>query len=42
VLGVVFVIIGFAYSNSGIWMIGFIFLAIGAFELVRKKKSKRE
>jgi hypothetical protein len=30
VLGTVFVIMGFAYGNSGIWMIGFILLGIGA------------
>ena len=29
VLGVVFVVIGFAYSNSGVWILGLIFLAIG-------------
>lgn len=31
VLGAVFVIMGFAYSNSGVWMLGFVFLAIGGF-----------
>jgi hypothetical protein len=29
VLGLVFVIIGFAYGNSGVWILGFIFLALG-------------
>jgi len=29
VLGTVFVIMGFAYGNSGIWMLGFIFLGLG-------------
>ena len=28
-LGIVFVVIGFAYSNSGVWMMGLIFLALG-------------
>ena len=36
VLGVVFVIMGFAYSVSAIWMLGFIFLAIGVYS---KKKA---
>ena len=31
VLGVVFVIMGFAYSNTGVWMLGFILLGIGVF-----------
>jgi len=35
VLGAVFVIMGFVYSNPGIWILGFIFLAIGLF--VKKK-----
>ncbi len=30
VLGVVFVVMGFAYSNSGVWMLGFIFLGLGS------------
>ncbi len=29
VLGTVFVIMGFAYGNSGVWMLGFIFLGLG-------------
>ncbi len=37
VLGTVFVIMGFASSNSGIWMLGFIFLALGLFELKRRR-----
>jgi hypothetical protein len=36
VLGVVFVIMGFAYGNSGVWMLGFIFLAIGIFARAKK------
>jgi hypothetical protein len=35
VLGSVFVIMGFAYGNSGIWMIGFILLGIGLVEKTR-------
>ena len=30
-LGIVFVVIGFAYGNSGVWMMGLIFLAMGLF-----------
>jgi hypothetical protein len=29
VLGVVYVIMGFAYGNSGVWILGLIFLSIG-------------
>jgi len=29
VLGIVYLIIGLNYSNSGVWMLGLIFLAIG-------------
>lgn len=29
VVGVVFIIMGFAYGNTGVWMMGLIFLAIG-------------
>jgi len=35
VLGVVFVIMGFAYGNTGVWMLGFILLGIGAFARTR-------
>ena len=31
VLGAVFVIMGVAYSNPSVWMLGFIFLAIGGY-----------
>jgi len=31
VLGVVFIIMGFAYGNPGVWMLGFILLGIGVF-----------
>jgi len=42
VLGIVFIIMGFAYSNTGVWMLGFVFLAIGGYDIYRKKKSKPE
>ncbi|NOY77010.1 MAG: hypothetical protein GXO76_03980 [Calditrichaeota bacterium] len=40
VLGVVFIIMGFSYSNRGVWMLGFIFLAIGIYEVWKKGQSK--
>ena len=36
VLGCVFVIMGFAYGNTGVWMIGLIFLAIGFASRLKK------
>ena len=38
ILGVVFIIMGFAYSNSAIWILGLIFLAIGIVSKISKKK----
>jgi len=29
VLGIVFLLIGLYYGNSGVWILGFIFLAVG-------------
>ncbi len=37
VLGVVFVIIGFGYGNSGTWMLGLILLALGMFFGLKKE-----
>lgn len=39
VLGVVFVVMGFAYGNSGIWILGLIFLAVGG--MARARAGKR-
>ena len=36
VLGIVFVTMGFAYGNTGVWMLGLIFLAIGIFSRLKK------
>ena len=38
VLGVVFVVMGFAYSNSGVWILGFIFLGIGGLARARRRQ----
>ncbi len=38
VLGVVFIIMGFAYSNSAIWILGLIILAVG---LVTKSLNQK-
>ena len=35
--GIVFIIMGFAYSNPGIWILGVIFLALGLFLKYKKK-----
>jgi hypothetical protein len=37
VLGIVFLIIGLNYSNSGVWILGLIFLAIGLFTWYKKR-----
>jgi hypothetical protein len=37
VLGIVFLIIGLNYSNSGVWILGIIFLAIGLFTWYKKR-----
>ena len=39
VLGSVFIIMGLAYGNSAIWMLGFILLGLGVFEMKKKKKK---
>ncbi len=41
VLGVVFVIMGFAYSNSGIWMLGFVFLCLGGVARARVESATK-
>lgn len=41
VLGVVFVVMGFAYSNTGVWMLGLIFLAIGGIARAKSGKGER-
>jgi hypothetical protein len=40
VLGVVFLIMGFTYGNSGIWMLGGIFLAIGLVSRLKGRTDK--
>ncbi len=42
VFGVVFVIMGFAYGNSGVWILGFIILGIGCVTRARAGKGKKE
>jgi hypothetical protein len=37
VLGIVFLVIGLNYSNSGVWILGLIFLAIGLFTWYKKR-----
>ena len=36
VLGIVFIIIGFNYGNSALWILGFIFLGIGLVARLRR------
>ena len=36
VLGIVFLIIGLNTNNSGVWILGLIFLAVGLFAKFRK------
>jgi hypothetical protein len=38
----VFLIMGFAYSNTGAWILGFIFLAIGGYDLAKKSRKKQD
>ena len=40
VLGVVFIVVGLMYSNSGVWMMGAIFLALGLFLRFKKTQTK--
>ena len=39
VVGIVFIIMGLAYSNAGVWMLGLIFLAIGIVSRLKKPSS---
>lgn len=40
VLGVILIIMGFATSNVGEWMLGIILLALGIFDYIQKSKQK--
>jgi len=42
VLGVVFIIMGFAYGNLGVRMLGFIFLAIGFYARARIGRGTKQ
>ena len=42
VLGVVFVVVGFAYGNSGVWILGLIFLAIGGMARAQARKRTQQ
>lgn len=39
VLGAVFTIMGFAYDNSGIWILGLIFLSIGLWMRLKRRDN---
>ena len=39
VMGVVFVAMGFAYGNSGVWILGFILLGLGGVARAKVKKA---
>ncbi len=39
-LGLIFTIVGFMYDNSGVWIPGFILLAIGLVESMRPAKTR--
>ncbi|MEE9553630.1 MAG: hypothetical protein V3W18_04975 [candidate division Zixibacteria bacterium] len=41
VLGSVFTIMGFAYSNSGVWMLGLILLALGLYLKFKKPADSK-
>jgi len=42
ILGVVFVVMGFAYSNPGVWILGFVFLAIGGVARAKGEAGPQE
>ena len=42
VLGVVFIIMGFAYGNMGVRILGFIFLALGLYARARIGKGTKQ
>ena len=41
VLGVVFVSMGIAYDNSGVWMLGLVFLSLGLLARWKKWRDSR-
>jgi len=38
ILGVVFIIMGFAYNNPAIWILGLILLSVGLVSKITRKK----
>ncbi len=38
ILGIVFIIMGFAYSNSAMWILGLIILAVGLAGKITRKE----